>query len=335
MSKFLLSLFPVLAISFINSVKAQPTITTANFIPQTGENFLVHLFPYQAAGVGGAAITWDFSGATATGTASMNHVDPALTSSFASFPDATVCISQGGAYSYFEGTSSAWYYNGVVASGNLIPYSNPEKLMEFPFTYNDNFTDNFGATFTSGITITRSGSVNVTADAYGTLILPYGTINNVIRVKVVENYSDSYTVTVPVTLTYASTNYYWYKADTHYPVLSITSLDQDGTIYQGASYLDQSHISAMEENIVNDIHLNIFPNPSDASTVVSFELEEPENIRLALYNTLGDLVEMVEKNKLGAGNHRYEISSENYAAGLYTLNVMVGEKTGMLKLIVR
>lgn len=334
MKKSILFFLTVIALAFINPLQAQPTITTASFTPQPGENFLVHLFPYQAAGIGGAGLIWDFSGVTATGTANMNHVDPASTPSSASFPDATVAVSQGTAYSYFEGTSSAWYYNGVVASGNLIPYSDAEKLMEFPFTYNDSYSDNFGATFTAGVTITRAGTVNVSADAYGTLMLPYGTINNVIRVKVIENYTDSYTITVPVTLTYAATNYYWYKADTHYPVLSISSLDQDGTLYQGATYLDQAHISAVEENIANAINLNVFPNPSGSVATVSFELMQPEQIVLSVYNSVGQLVKVMEQNQLGAGNHRYELNTSDYAAGLYTLKVAVGDKAGMKKMSV-
>ena len=334
MNKNLLVIFTVIASAFINPLQAQPTITAASFTPQPGENFLVHLFPYQAAGIGGAGLTWDFSGVAASGTANMNHVDPASTPSAASFPDATVSISQGGAYSYFEGNSGGWYYDGVVASGNLIPYSDAEKLMDFPFTYTDTYSDNFGATFTAGVTITRSGTVNVTADAYGTLMLPYGTINNVIRVKVIESYTDSYTVTVPVTLTYAATNYYWYKADTHYPVLSISSLDQDGTLYQGATYLDQAHISAVEENIANAINLNIFPNPSSNISTVSFDLVQSEKVMLSIYNSVGELVEVIEQNQLGAGNHRYTINTANYAAGLYTLKVLVGDKAGMKKISV-
>ncbi len=334
MNKNLLFLFTVIASAFINPLQAQPTITAASFTAQPGENFLVHLFPYQAAGIGGAGLTWDFSGVAASGTANMNHVDPASTPSAASFPDATVSISQGGAYSYFEGNAGGWYYDGVVASGNLIPYSDAEKLMDFPFTYTDTYSDNFGATFTAGVTITRSGTVNVTADAYGTLMLPYGTINNVIRVKVIESYTDSYTVTVPVTLTYAATNYHWYKADTHYPVLSISSLDQDGTLYQGASYLDQANISAVEENIANAINLNIFPNPSSNVSTVSFDLVQPEKIILSIYNSVGELVEVIEQNQLGAGNHRYTINTANYAAGLYTLKVAVGDKAGMKKISV-
>lgn len=335
MNKNLLIIFIAIVSAFINPAQAQPTITSASFTPQPGENFLVHLFPYQAAGIGGAGLIWDFSSAAATGTANMNHVDPASTPSAASFPDATVAISQDAAYSYFEGTSSAWYYDGVVASGNLIPYSDAEKLMEFPFTYNDSYSDNFGATFTAGVTITRAGTVNVSADAYGTLMLPYGTINNVIRVKVIENYTDSYTTPGgPVTLTYSATNYYWYKADTHYPVLSISSLDQDGTLYQGATYLDQAHISAVEENIANAINLNVFPNPSSSVSTISFDLLQHENIVLSIYNSVGELVELIEQNQLGAGNHRYELNTSDYAAGLYTLKVAVGDKAGMKKISV-
>ncbi len=334
MNKNLLIIFSFLISIFAIPVKAQPTITAASFTPQAGENFLVHIFPYQAAGIGGAGLTWDFSSVTATSTANMNHVDPVSTPSGASFPDATVSISQGGAYSYFEGNAGGWYYDGVVASGNLIPYSDAEKLMRFPFTYNDTYSDNFGATFNSGVTITRTGSVTVTADAYGTLVLPYGTINNVIRVKVIENYNDSYTVTVPVTLNYAATNYYWYKADTHYPVLSISSLDQDGTLYQGATYLDQAHISAVEENIPNAINLNVFPNPSSSVSTISFDLVQPEKVVLSIYNSVGELVELIEQNQLGVGNHRYTINTVNYAAGLYTLKVLVGDKAGMKKISV-
>ncbi len=56
------------------------------------------------------------------------------------------------------------------------------NLLNFPITYNDSYTD----TILGNNSDDQDLSVNqeITADGYGDLILPYDTINNVLRVKV-------------------------------------------------------------------------------------------------------------------------------------------------------
>ena len=335
MKHYILLTFSIISLALTGTlVKAQPTITASSFTPQVGESFLLHIFNYTPAGVPGAAITWDFSTVSATGTSTVNYVDPSSTSSAASFSSSTLAANQSTVSMYYHGTSSDYYYDGAVASGNLVPYSDPEKLMHFPFTYEDTYSDNLAATFTSGVTIQRAGNVTVTGDAYGTLILPYGTINNVIRVKTTENYTDSYNVGSPVTLHYLTTIYHWYKAGTHYPLMTLTSLDQDGTVTQAATYLDQSHISAIEENFADAIQLNLFPNPSEDQSSITFNLAAAENVKLEVYNSTGQRVDLIEENRLAPGAHRYEINTADYATGLYTLKIEAGGKIATKKMSV-
>lgn len=64
-------------------------------------------------------------------------------------------------------------------------YSNPVLKMKYPFSYGDQFTDNFKgvALFNKDYKIEFTGDNTVTADAYGTLILPNLILDNVMRVK--------------------------------------------------------------------------------------------------------------------------------------------------------
>jgi len=66
---------------------------------------------------------------------------------------------------------------------NLV-YSDPVLKMKYPFNYGEQYTDHFiGVAYYNEIyTIDFFGDYTVTADAYGTLILPDRVIENVLRV---------------------------------------------------------------------------------------------------------------------------------------------------------
>ena len=61
--------------------------------------------------------------------------------------------------------------------------------MKYPFSYGDDFTGDFAgvAYFQENTVINFSGTYTVTADAYGTLILPDRIIKNALRVKSEKN----------------------------------------------------------------------------------------------------------------------------------------------------
>lgn len=67
-----------------------------------------------------------------------------------------------------------------------------------------------------------------------------------------------------------------------------------------------------------------YPNPFNPSTNISFNLPVNSQVKLSVYNTLGELVQQLINNELPAGQHTYEwnVSNKNLSSGIYiyTLN---------------
>ena len=67
----------------------------------------------------------------------------------------------------------------------VLNYDDATTLLSLPLTFGSTSqTDNFEGTFeANGITVAESGSITTNADGYGTLQLPFETLNNVLRVR--------------------------------------------------------------------------------------------------------------------------------------------------------
>ena len=167
-------------ISFAQS----PVLTAATTNLQIGESITAQGFAYLAPGSNGASQTWDFSTVTSLGSGNFTTIAPATTANAASFPAATVTTRQTSpnpTYNYYSASANSWNVEGYVFSnGMVLAYTDIAKQMNYPFSLDSTFTDSYSGSYLSGSnTITRNGNITVTADAYGTLILPTGTFNNV------------------------------------------------------------------------------------------------------------------------------------------------------------
>ena len=62
-----------------------------------------------------------------------------------------------------------------------------------------------------------------------------------------------------------------------------------------------------------------YPNPFNPSTTIRFELPESSDVRLEVYNALGELVEVLAEGTLGSGTHEYIFNSagKGLASGVY------------------
>ena len=136
-------------------------------------------------GSSGAGITWDFSSLSPANQGTIEIVTPSSTPYFSSFPTTTFCAKinpSGGSsqYVYERLTTTRWEqlannYAGVGTGTDYTP--NPESSIEFPMSYLSSFKDTFQKT-TGG-----ANTVDVTYDGYGTLITPFATYTNVVRIK--------------------------------------------------------------------------------------------------------------------------------------------------------
>jgi hypothetical protein len=218
---------------------------------------------------------------------------------------------------------------GVWASNIPIVYSDEETFITYPFTYSGSFNDNFAASFTSGITFNRSGTINGTADGYGTLILPWGTVNNVLRIHITETYQD---VSLAGTQNYSSDIYMWVVPNTHYYLYTLTALTSAaGTNYAG-NYIDQASVGIAEAN-TEEILLNTFPNPGTDLLNISYEAKSAAMVQYMVSNTIGQQIYSTEESISGGEiNKTLDISA--YPGGIYFLAIRMDDRNYIRRFVV-
>ncbi|WP_276134197.1 hypothetical protein [Polluticoccus soli] len=194
-----------------------------------------------AAGTAGANQTWNFSALTGTDTTTFTYLANPASSPF---PAANLVEkSSDSTYRFFNKTAAATYTVGITDSSStsdnaMISYSNTALAMQRPLTYNATASDSFAHTITNGMfTIYGKGEVQMKVDGYGTLVLPNGTYNNVLRVRMETNQKDS--IGIPGNLTFITqlVSYAWYDNAHKAPLLRIDSNDVSGSADVAVSYL--------------------------------------------------------------------------------------------------
>jgi len=75
-----------------------------------------------------------------------------------------------------------------------------------------------------------------------------------------------------------------------------------------------------------------YPNPFNPSTNIKFQLPQPENVRLEIYDSIGRLVETVVDSRLEAGYYNYKWTAKGYASGVYIYRITAGTYTDSKKL---
>lgn len=60
-----------------------------------------------------------------------------------------------------------------------------------------------------------------------------------------------------------------------------------------------------------------YPNPSNPMTEISYSLPEDSQVKIAVYNSLGQkMIELVNQ-KMSAGHHKVQLNAQNFASGIY------------------
>jgi len=60
-----------------------------------------------------------------------------------------------------------------------------------------------------------------------------------------------------------------------------------------------------------------YPNPFNLSTTISYILPESENVKVAIYNLLGQEVEILEEGQQSAGTYSLIWNADNFPTGIY------------------
>jgi hypothetical protein len=72
-----------------------------------------------------------------------------------------------------------------------------------------------------------------------------------------------------------------------------------------------------EPGLAEQIELTVFPNPTSDRTQINFELEQADNVRLVLFNQMGQQIGNTMNSQLNRGSHFFELDLTLMPKGVY------------------
>jgi hypothetical protein len=338
----------ILAISIL-PLAAQPTLTTAD-LPVPGLAFtLIQDSAYTAAiPAGGANVTWDFSGLRNLVTDTIGFGAAAGTPYAAYFPTSNMASQADNMtdWTYTTSNSSGFYLDGVANPSTVLRFNPPSLFAPVPFTYNQTRT-NIARVVQDTVIVDTSGTSrnirfilhqqsNFLADGYGNLILPNGTFNNILRMKITELTYDSLLVEfapgVWLTLSSSvsqSTFYRYFEAGS--PSSYILGIEADSlgntsvsSEYRGQWLLLNAPALASQSKII------AFPNPADAYLQLEGELFRPGTL-LRLLDASGRIV----REEVMTGVDKTSLPVRELSPGLYQLLILSENETRAVRVVIR
>jgi glucosylceramidase len=96
--------------------------------------------------------------------------------------------------------------------------------------------------------------------------------------------------------------------------------------------------SAIQTNSGTLIHEYIlydnYPNPFNPATIIKYNLAKPGNVKINVYNNLGQKIETLINEYMSSGRHQVEFQAANLASGLYFYSLESGGFYNVKKMII-
>jgi len=187
--------------------------------------------------------------------------------------------------------------------------------MQYPFSYSDTYTDSYYTAYslTEEMLTHEWGNITVTADAWGSVSTPENTYNNTLRVKSERIYTDSIWVSgiFLYANTYTQTDYEWFTATSHTPVISI-SITGDGS---SVNY--RTDAVGIEDELLGHLQINAYPNP--ATNRININLPEGSNGNMDIYifDLQGKQIAQLKKT----GSNQFSADIRTLTPGEYVIQI--------------
>jgi len=316
---------------------AQTTLTNLNN-PSPG-NVNIYLTCDTAnisEGSAGPNRTWNFTSLSFNDSSAVSYVASSSTPYSSQFPTSNIAsTTDDSTYSYATASQTNLIINGNAGSGMVIPYTDSQLFMQYPFTFNSSFTDAFSANFVvSGINTFRTGTTAVTGDAWGQINLPNGSFTNALRVKYVTTTRDSSNVGISVIVITNLTSYVWFVPGKKFPVFEIiySNVTFNGTpfgSYKTVNYTPNNipiGISNISTETPSRYNLSQnYPNPFNPVTNLEFEISKFGLVSLKIYDMIGKEIANLISTNLSPGKYNYNFDASDLASGIYFYTLKVNE----------
>lgn len=271
---------------------------------------------------GGTAMNYNFSGNLAPFTQTI------ITLPAYSFP-ASATNTLNVSITSVNGSTDQNAVNDVAVKS--IPLTS--KIANTPSTMSMKFkTDQYGSELSWEIkeevsgTVVASGGPYADLAASGTSVQPTVTFtanpNMCYKTVIYDSYGDGYNAGYGVggyTITSGASNVY---------VKSAAFADEDIALWKTSNVTGIANVnSAISE-------VGLYPNPTNNNSELSLVLNQNENININVVSVMGQTVYSENLTNLSAGKHSVALNTENWANGVYNVNISTANGTINRKLVV-
>ena len=219
---------------------------------------------------------------------------------------------------WWKTTSMFWQ---VYDADNITPWQNGvfENIFNYPLPVE---LSSFTAQITANDEVFLKWIIQASVNNYGFDIERNSTSDSSTWVNIgfVEGISNS---TFPVEYNFTDRSYRE-GTKTNY---RLKMIDNDGT-YEYSNIVEVLTLPqsfSLEQN---------FPNPFNPSTKIRFSLPHSANIKLEVFNILGEKISDLIDAEMDAGNHEIEFSANNLASGLYIYRLSTKDFVDVKKMVV-
>lgn len=94
--------------------------------------------------------------------------------------------------------------------------------------------------------------------------------------------------------------------------------DLTGAVIDGIQYGTIVGVGEIEQNI-SDIFIlkHNYPNPFNPITTIEFEISKPSQVKLLIYDAVGNYITTLINNYLQSGNYKYHFDGSDLSSGVY------------------
>lgn len=312
------------------ALAAQPTMTVADG-PQPDQMMTYSSSTFMPITATGPDAVWDLSAAQEmAGPDAIYFVAPDATGFEAQFPGATVATDDGTNFIFNRVAADGWYIMGqrVVASGMsfMAHYTDEQLVMPYPCTFNTAFADSFLYNYTvQGMLVNGSGLSDYTANGFGTLILPHGTIDNVLMLSGEFTTQEEIPGVISIRNEMDIVSFYKpgfpdYLAQTR-EIVQYQDGEQTSTA-SGLFYASEDVFTAIGGPVAQAIGVQAWPVPAATQVQVAYGLPGGRVADLQLVDMNGRTVRSMRDHTSASGIQVARMSVEGLPPGLYVLNLM-------------
>lgn len=297
------------------AVHAQPTLDRRVF-PSAGTVYGYHDTPYMAAGKAGMGMKWDYGSLPFGAVVPYQWTTTDIAPGAGAFPSKALVLQvPGEPTAYYQTGDTALYWLGSYSDTALVRFDPPLAILDLPCTIGTQWLDTGVAAVTgAGRLAMRSTLLRANADAWGTLIMPYGEVQNVLRVR------SELKVTArndPQHVILSEVRYSWYCDRTPMPLLIITERfgwPPERTL----RWLDGTW-QTDPASLFRPIVLRPFPDPCDDMTVVDLPATRADRTVLQLVDGNGQVRREWLAEFSGPETRRMTLQMNEVPSGAYTL----------------